>query len=145
MIHAISEDASLEEIVALMEKNKVKRLPVMRGEQLVGIVSRANLLQAVASFAREIPDPTADDDHIRDRIINALGKNDWCPWRQRHRPRRHRPSERHHNRRPFEASRDRLFRKYRRGEEGPRPSVLGRPMSGMYFIAPEDEELAKAG
>ena len=27
----------------------------------------------------EIPDPTADDDHIRDRIINALGKNDWCP------------------------------------------------------------------
>ena len=75
----ISEDTSLETIVALMEKNKLKRLPVMRGENLVGIVSRANLLQAVASLAREIPDPTADDDHIRDRIINALGKNDWCP------------------------------------------------------------------
>jgi CBS domain-containing protein len=36
----ISEDTSLEAIVALMEKNKLKRLPVMRGEKLVGIVSR---------------------------------------------------------------------------------------------------------
>ena len=36
-------------------------------------------MPAVASLAREIPDPTVDDDHIRDRIINALAKNDWCP------------------------------------------------------------------
>ena len=54
-------------LVALMEKNKLKRLPVMRGETLVGIVSRSNLLQAVASLARQIPDPTADDDHIRNQ------------------------------------------------------------------------------
>ena len=58
----------------------VKRLPVMRGDTLVGIVSRANLLQAVASLAREIPDPTADDDHIRNRVFAALQKNDWCPF-----------------------------------------------------------------
>src|SRR5258707_11850021 len=44
----ISEDATLEEIVELMEKNNVKRLPVTRGDQIVGIASRANLLQAVA-------------------------------------------------------------------------------------------------
>lgn len=75
----ISEDTSFEAIVTLMEKNKLKRLPVMRGEKLVGIVSRANLLQAVASLAREISDPTADDDHTRNLIINALGRNDWCP------------------------------------------------------------------
>jgi osmotically-inducible protein OsmY len=43
-------------------------------------VSRSNLLQAVASLARQIPDPTADDDHIRNRIINALEKKDWCPF-----------------------------------------------------------------
>ena len=54
-------------LVALMEKNKLKRLPVMRGETLVGIVSRSNLLQAVASLARQIPDPTADDDHTRNQ------------------------------------------------------------------------------
>jgi CBS domain-containing protein len=76
----ITEDTALAEIVALMEKNHVKRLPVMRGHQLVGIVSRANLLRAVASLARQIPDPTADDDHIRNRVIDALEKNDWCPF-----------------------------------------------------------------
>ncbi|HTO66538.1 MAG TPA: CBS domain-containing protein [Bradyrhizobium sp.] len=76
----ITEDTSLAEIVELMEKNHVKRLPVVRGESIVGIVSRANLLQAVASLAREVPDPTADDDHIRSRIIDALEKNDWCPF-----------------------------------------------------------------
>ena len=63
-----------------METNGVKRLPVMRGDKLVGIVSRANLLQAVAGLARDIPDPTADDDHIRSRIIAAIEKNDWSPF-----------------------------------------------------------------
>ena len=63
-----------------METNGVKRLPVMKGDKLVGIVSRANLLQAVASLAREIPDPTADDDHIRSRVIAAIEKNDWSPF-----------------------------------------------------------------
>ena len=76
----ITEDTPLDQIVQLMEKNNVKRLPVMRGEMVVGIVSRANLLQAVASLAREIPDPTADDDHIRNRVIDALEKYDWCPF-----------------------------------------------------------------
>jgi len=76
----IAEDTSLAEIVDLMEKNNVKRLPVVRGDKVVGIVSRANLLQAVASLARDVPDPTADDDHIRSRVIDALEKNEWCPF-----------------------------------------------------------------
>ena len=76
----ITEDTPLDEIVKTMETNNVKRLPVMRGNALVGIVSRANLLQAVASLAREIPNPTADDDHIRNRVFAALQKNDWCPF-----------------------------------------------------------------
>jgi CBS domain-containing protein len=76
----VVEDATLEQIVTSMETNGVKRLPVMRGDKLVGIVSRANLLQAVASLTRDIPDPTADDDHIRSRIIAAIEKNDWSPF-----------------------------------------------------------------
>ena len=60
----VNEETTLEEIVAIMEKNNVKRLPVTRGDKLVGIVTRANLLQAVASLACDFPDPTADDDHI---------------------------------------------------------------------------------
>jgi CBS domain-containing protein len=44
------------------------------------IVSRANLLQAVAGLARDVPDPTADDDHVRSRIVAAIEKNDWSPF-----------------------------------------------------------------
>lgn len=76
----VTEDATLEEIVDTMETNGVKRLPVMRGDELVGLVSRANLMQAVASLAREIPDPTANDDNIRSRVIAAIDKNDWSPF-----------------------------------------------------------------
>lgn len=76
----VTEDTPIEEIVQRMESNNVKRLPVMRDDKIVGIVSRANLLQAVASLARQVPDPTADDDHIRNRVIDALEKNDWCPF-----------------------------------------------------------------
>lgn len=75
----VGEDTSLEEIVSLMEKNHVKRLPVMRRDRLVGIVTRANLLSAVASLARDIPDPTADDDHIRERVTQAILKTGWRP------------------------------------------------------------------
>jgi CBS domain-containing protein len=76
----VADDATLEDIVTSMETNGVKRLPVMRGNRLVGIVSRANLLQAVASLAREIPGPTADDDPIRSRIISAIETNYWSPF-----------------------------------------------------------------
>jgi CBS domain-containing protein len=76
----ITEDTPLEAIVTKMETNGVKRLPVVSGDKLVGIVSRTNLLQAVASLTRDVPDPTADDDHIRRRIVDALEKNDWCPF-----------------------------------------------------------------
>lgn len=76
----INEDTALAEIADLMETKNIKRLPVVRGDKVVGIVSRASLLQAVASLARAVPDPTADDDHIRNRIIDAMEKTDWCPY-----------------------------------------------------------------
>lgn len=75
----VGEETPLEDLVALMEKKGIKRLPVMSGNALTGIVTRSNLLQAVASIAHEIPDPTADDDHIRDRIMHAVNKTDWRP------------------------------------------------------------------
>jgi CBS domain-containing protein len=76
----VTEDATLEDVVQLMEHNNIKRLPVMRGDQLVGIVTRSNLLQAVAELARDVPDPTADDDHIRNHIITSIEKADWAPF-----------------------------------------------------------------
>ncbi|MCG6205087.1 CBS domain-containing protein [Rhodopseudomonas sp. HC1] len=78
--HTITEDTSVETIVRTMEKHHVKRLPVMQGDRLVGIVTRKNLLRAVAQLAREIPDSTAADDKIRDRIIAEIERNDWRPF-----------------------------------------------------------------
>jgi CBS domain-containing protein len=75
----VEEQTPLDELVRLMEKHDIKRLPVMRGKILVGIVTRSNVLQAVASMAREIPDPTADDDHVRDRIMREIYATDWRP------------------------------------------------------------------
>lgn len=75
----VSEETPLEVLVSLMEKNGIKRLPVLRNSQLVGIVTRSNLLQALASMAKEIPDPTADDDHIRDRLLRTYDAAEWRP------------------------------------------------------------------
>lgn len=78
-IHSATEEMPLDEIVRLMERHRVKRLPVLRDGKLVGLVSRSDLLRAVASLARDVPDPTADDDHIRRRVISAVENNDWTP------------------------------------------------------------------
>ena len=75
----IGEDDSLEKVVELMERRRVKRLPVTRGKKLVGIVSRANLMHALASLSRDIPGEAGDDSSIRDRIIATLGKERWAP------------------------------------------------------------------
>jgi len=61
----IVEETSLDEIVALMEQKRIKRLPVMRGDKMVGIVSRANLVQALASLARETADTLPSDATLR--------------------------------------------------------------------------------
>jgi CBS domain-containing protein len=42
----VGEDASLEEAVTLMERHGVKRLPVVKGKALIGILTRANLVHA---------------------------------------------------------------------------------------------------
>ena len=75
----VDEETPLDEMVSLMQRKGIKRLPVLRDRKLVGIVTRANLLQAVASMAKEIPDPTADDDHIRARLLRTFDEADWRP------------------------------------------------------------------
>ena len=51
-VRTVAEDAPLEQVVHLMERHRIKRLPVVRDGKVVGIVTRANLMRAVASLAR---------------------------------------------------------------------------------------------
>jgi CBS domain-containing protein len=76
---SVTENDSLETVVELMERHRVKRLPVIRGVQIVGIVSRANLMHALVSFTRDDAHASGDDSTIRDQILAALGKEHWAP------------------------------------------------------------------
>ncbi len=75
----VSEDDSLETVVELMERRRIKRLPVLRDGKMVGIVSRANLMHALASLDRDTQAAVGDDATIRDGILKSLGKQPWAP------------------------------------------------------------------
>jgi len=45
---SVNEETSVEEIARLMTMHKIKRLPVMKGNKIVGIVSRADIVSAIA-------------------------------------------------------------------------------------------------
>lgn len=77
--YTITTETPLEEVVRLMERHRVKRLPVMKDGKLVGIVSRANLLHALASVAREVKAAAADDAMIREQILAECAKQPWAP------------------------------------------------------------------
>lgn len=78
-LHTIGEETPLEDIVHLMETHRVKRLPVLQDGKLVGIVSRANLMHALAGLAREAPPAAADDTALRARLLGELDKRTWAP------------------------------------------------------------------
>jgi CBS domain-containing protein len=61
----IMEDTPVDDVVRLMEEHRVKRFPVTRGAKVVGIVSRANLLRALAGVAREAAPAAQDDQALR--------------------------------------------------------------------------------
>jgi CBS domain-containing protein len=74
----IAEDDSLEKAVDLMERRRIKRLPVVRDGKMVGIISRSNLMHALVSLAGDAQTPAGDDSAIRDAILAALGQKGWA-------------------------------------------------------------------
>jgi CBS domain-containing protein len=78
-VHTVTEDAPLEQIVHLMERHRVKRIPVVRGDRMVGIVTRKNLMRALASFALSAQPVAAGDAEIRERLLAELRKHAWAP------------------------------------------------------------------
>ena len=78
-VHTVVEDDPLEKVVHLMERHRVKRVPVVRGARVVGIVTRANLMRALASLALAERPVAADDAAIRERLLAELKKQSWAP------------------------------------------------------------------
>jgi CBS domain-containing protein len=74
----VKESASLHEVVHLMERHNIKRLPVARAGKVVGIISRANLIRALAGLHRVGPASERTDSAIRNRILAEIGKQDWA-------------------------------------------------------------------
>ncbi len=78
-VHTIDEDTPVSEAVDLMEERRIKRLPVVRDGKAVGILSRANLLHALASVADEVQTVAPDDVEIRETLLRHLNKQPWAP------------------------------------------------------------------
>lgn len=70
----IGEDMPLHKISRLLEKHRIKRVPVVREGKLVGIVSRSNLLRGFSVVATEA-EVTHDDREIREAILKEIDSN----------------------------------------------------------------------
>jgi osmotically-inducible protein OsmY len=69
-------DTSLQDIAHLLEKNGIKRVPIVDAGRLVGIVSRANLLQALASGTKK-GETAPSDGTIREDVMARLRDESW--------------------------------------------------------------------
>ena len=76
---SVTETTSVADIAILLETNRIKRVPVLRDGKLVGIVSRANLVRALAMTINEPTSSTeADDRTIRDNLLAELKAQRWA-------------------------------------------------------------------
>jgi CBS domain-containing protein len=74
----IGPDAPLREIVDVMERRRVKRLPVVEAGRVVGIVTRADLVRAFVENLPPRPAALVPDAEIRDRIKEEIAKQPWA-------------------------------------------------------------------
>jgi CBS domain-containing protein len=80
---SVTEDTPLDEIAELFERHRIKRVPVLRDSELIGLVSRADLIRALASVPNKMmPASTTDDSTIRDAVVAELRGQRWALPRQ---------------------------------------------------------------
>jgi CBS domain-containing protein len=76
---SVAPDTPITKIATLLEKHGVKRVPVLQDGHLVGIVSRSNLVQALAASGRNMNTGDTHDGAIRARLSAELERQSW--WR----------------------------------------------------------------
>lgn len=74
----VSEDTDLSEVAHLLEKNHIKRVPVIKDGKLAGVVSRADILQKLAAHEQNPLKSTADDTELRDKILKEIRSHGWA-------------------------------------------------------------------
>jgi CBS domain-containing protein len=74
---AVTPDTPLNELATTLEKNGIKRVPVVENGKLVGIVSRSNLVQALASLYKRATPATIDDAKLRSNVVAQLESQSW--------------------------------------------------------------------
>jgi CBS domain-containing protein len=76
----VPPNAELAEIAALLERHSIKRVPVVEGGRLIGIISRANLLQGLAAMTKEKAKTGAvGDTELRKLVLDKLKAERWKP------------------------------------------------------------------
>lgn len=78
-VATVAPDASLEDVVALMEHKHVKRIPVTRDGQLIGIITRADILKALNVAMLRRPGPAKGDAALHEAIVTEIAKQPWGP------------------------------------------------------------------
>ncbi len=73
----VAEDTPLNEIAATLERRRIKRVPVVRNNRVVGIVSRADIVQKLAAHREPPLQAQPKDGEIRDKINSALRSHGW--------------------------------------------------------------------
>jgi CBS domain-containing protein len=74
----VKPDTPLGELASLLEKHRIKRVPVVKGGKIVGIVSRANLVQALVTLGTGIkPSASANDSILRADLLGRLRLQPW--------------------------------------------------------------------
>ena len=80
---SVTEETPLSEIAALFERKRIKRVPVVKDCKLVGIVSRSNLIQALASAAGRVDQHDETDRQIRLDLLSRLQEQSWTDFGSR--------------------------------------------------------------
>jgi CBS domain-containing protein len=75
---SVADTTPIAEIAEILESNRIKRVPVLRDGKLVGIVSRANLLQALACRIDAPAAAASDDLTIRQTLYDELRRQPWA-------------------------------------------------------------------
>lgn len=78
-VATVREDTPLDEAVRAMERRRVKRLPVLKGTRVVGILARADLLRVMERIAPKASPAKSSDRAIRESLLAELEKQPWNP------------------------------------------------------------------